>query len=117
MYNGALKDLIEANPMNKPTLPAHIRQLVDKHNFVIAIKTHAEEQGISLEEAKAQIDAYEESQKKSSQQSFNNLTQGLDNHLQQENIQLPLIPYWVKRVAIIVLVMLVLGVVFYQLVR
>lgn len=99
---------------NLQSLPAHIRQLVDKNNFVIAIKTHAQEQNISLEQAKAEIDAYEESKKN---QGMNALTQSLDNHLQQENIQLPLIPYWVKRVSMIVLVMLVLGVVFYRFVQ
>lgn len=99
---------------NRQSLPAHIRQLVDKNNFVIAIKTHAQEQNISLEQAKAEIDAYEESKKN---QGMNVLTQSLDNHLQQENIQLPLIPYWVKRVSMIVLVMLVLGVVFYRFVQ
>ena len=45
--------------MSQSTLPAHIKQLVDKKNYVIAIKTHAQEQGISLDEAKQQIDAYE----------------------------------------------------------
>lgn len=105
-----------------PTLPAHIRQLVDKKNYVIAIKTHAQERNISLDEAKNQIDAYEASQTSLAQNTatphpsqnavkdgFNVLTQGLDSHMQQENINLPLIPYWVKRVAIIVLVVGVLG--------
>ena len=45
--------------MAQSTLPSHIKQLVDKKNYVIAIKTHAQEQGISLDEAKQQIDAYE----------------------------------------------------------
>ena len=46
--------------MAKPAaLPPHILQLVDKKNYVIAIKTHASEQSISMEEAKNQIDAYE----------------------------------------------------------
>ena len=43
--------------MAQSTLPSHIKQLVDKKNYVIAIKTHAQEQGISLDEAKQQIDA------------------------------------------------------------
>lgn len=98
---------------NRQSLPAHIRQLVDKNNFVIAIKTHAQEQNISLEQAKAEIDAYEESKKN---QGLNALTQSLDNHLQQENIKLPLVPYWAKRVAIILSVMIIVAVVFYQLV-
>lgn len=104
-----------------PTLPAHIRQLVDKKNYVIAIKTHAQERNISLDEAKNQIDAYEASQtplaqnpvipnpsKNAVTDGFNVLTQSLDSQMQQENIKLPLIPYWVKRVAIIVLVVGVL---------
>ena len=45
--------------MAQSTLPSHIKQLVDKKNYVIAIKTHAQEQGISLDEAKQQIYAYE----------------------------------------------------------
>lgn len=99
-------------------LPPHIRQLVDKNNFVIAIKTLSQEQHISLEQAKALIDDYEASKVSPvvtsdttapTANAFDNLTQDLNNHLKQENIKPPLIPYWVKRVAVIILVMMILG--------
>lgn len=102
--------------MAKTQLPPHIRQLVDKNNFVIAIKTLSQEQNISLEQAKAMIDEYEASKVSPAvtndiptTNAFDNLNQDLSNHLKQENIRLPLIPYWVKRVVVIVLVMLILG--------
>ncbi|MGL5252414.1 MAG: hypothetical protein ACRC7U_04650 [Moraxella sp.] len=108
-------------------LPKHIRQLVDKHNYVIAIKTHAQEQGISLEQAKQDIDRYEQSQltdepsgidtPAATDSGFDNLKKGLDNHLAQEGITVPLIPRWVKRVAIIVMIALVIGLVFYRLIE
>ncbi|WP_019519642.1 hypothetical protein [Faucicola boevrei] len=112
------------------TLPKHIRQLVDKKNYVIAIKTHAQEQNISIDEAKHVIDAYEASQtaqwiksdeashedmqKPTPNQGFANLQTGVDNHLQQQNIKLPLMPYWVKRVTIILLVLAIFGGLIYQ---
>lgn len=117
--------------MNKQALPVHIRQLVDKKNYVIAIKTYAQEQGISLDEAKKQIDDYESqtlastvqpvnstsSDPATKAQGFDALTQGLDNHLKQENIKLPLLPRWVKRVSVIILVIIILGWLFYRLVK
>nr|WP_312384024.1 MULTISPECIES: hypothetical protein [unclassified Moraxella] len=112
--------------MAQSTLPSHIKQLVDKKNYVIAIKTHAQEQGISLDEAKQQIDAYESQalaansqtpptaplapSAETKEQGFSTLTQGLDNHLKQENIKVPLIPRWVWRVSVIILVMVLIGV-------
>ncbi|UAY37290.1 hypothetical protein LAJ61_00845 [Moraxella osloensis] len=112
--------------MAQSTLPSHIKQLVDKKNYVIAIKTHAQEQAISLDEAKQQIDAYENKalaansqtpptahpapSVETKEQGFDTLTQGLDNHLEQENIKVPLIPRWVWRVSVIILVMVLMGV-------
>lgn len=112
--------------MAPSTLPSHIKQLVDKKNYVIAIKTQAQEQGISLDEAKQQIDAYENQvlaansktpptahpapSVETKEQGFGILTQGLDNHLKQENIKVPLIPRWVWRVSVIILVMVLIGV-------
>ena len=112
--------------MAPSTLPSHIKQLVDKKNYVIAIKTYAQEQGISLDEAKQQIDAYENQalaansqtpptvhpapSVETKEQGFGTLTQGLDNHLKQENIKVPLIPRWVWRVSVIILVMVLMGV-------
>ena len=86
--------------MAKTTLPPHIRQLVDKNNFVIAIKTLSQEQNISLDQAKTLIDDYEASRKSSQPHpakpntptAFTTLNQNLDTHLTQENIKLPLIP-------------------------
>ena len=117
--------------MAQLTLPSHIKQLVDKKNYVIAIKTHAQEQGISLDEAKQQIDAYENQalaansqtpptahrapSVETKEQGFGTLTQGLDNHLKQENIKVPLIPRWVKRVSVIIMVILIIGWLFYRL--
>lgn len=118
--------------MKKETLPAHIRQLVDKKNYVIAIKTYAQEQDISLDDAKKQIDDYESqafaskgqaviptvetnTEVASKKQGFSTLTQGLDNHLKQENIKLPLLPRWVKRVGLIIVVMFIIGWLFYRL--
>lgn len=101
--------------MAKTQLPPHIRQLVDKNNFVIAIKTLSQEQHISLEQAKALIDDYEASKVPpvvtniTPTNAFDTLNQDLNNHLKQKNIKLPLIPYWVKRVAVIILVMMILG--------
>ncbi|MFW2176473.1 MULTISPECIES: hypothetical protein [unclassified Moraxella] len=104
-------------------LPSHIRQLVDKKNYVIAIKTHAEEQGISMEEAKNQIDTYEVSvmpnnattQPQNAVSGLNGLQQGLEGHLKAENIKVPLIPRWVWRVGVIVLVMALIGFMLYRL--
>ena len=112
--------------MTQSTLPSHIKQLVYKKNYVIAIKTHAQEQGISLDEAKQQIDAYENQALAANNQTpptappapsvetkgqgFSTLTHGLDNHLKQENIKVPLIPRWVWRVSVIILVMVLIGV-------
>lgn len=120
--------------MAQTTLPTHIKQLVDKKNYVIAIKTHAQEQGISLDAAKQQIDDYESQMLASkgqsttqavgmntpaanSAQGFEVLTKGLDNHLKQENIKLPLLPRWVKRVSVILLVIIIIGWLFYRLVK
>ena len=117
--------------MAPSTLPAHIRQLVDKKNYVIAIKTYAQELGISLDEAKQQIDDYESqtlaakaqpvkmtsSEPATKAQGFDALTQGLDHHLKQENIKLPLLPRWVKRVSVILLVIIVIGWLFYRLLK
>jgi hypothetical protein len=110
--------------MAKPAaLPPHIRQLVDKKNYVIAIKTHASEQSISMEEAKNQIDAYEMQRDAKNQtptnsvntnanqatpNGLNQLHQSLDNHLQQEHIKVPLIPRWVWRVTTIILVLAII---------
>lgn len=96
----------------KPELPAHIRQLVDKKNYVIAIKTYAQEQNIGLEEAKDAIDAYEESQQNLPNQYYQPLQQlqtSVDSHLATQNVKLSRFPYWLKRVLIILLVVGIFG--------
>lgn len=48
-------------------LPNHIAMMVEKNNLVMAIKTLADEQNLSMDAAKAQIDAYEDSLKQQQQ--------------------------------------------------
>lgn len=101
------------------SLPPHICQLVDKNNFVIAIKTLAEEQNLTLAEAKAQIDAYEANKKtkflsNKTQDDLQQLVKGVDNHLKQHNIKPVFMPYWVKRLAIILLVVVLLSWLLFQ---
>ncbi|WP_395144213.1 hypothetical protein ACF3NV_09395 [Moraxella atlantae] len=104
------------------TLPAHIRQLVDKKNYVIAIKTHAQEQGMSLADAKAQIDAYEHSQAPVPVQTktavqhngIEHLRRGVDQHLTDHNIRLPWLKRWQKRVLIFAMIVVVLGFLVYR---
>ena len=126
--------------MVAPKLPKAVAIMVEKNNLVMAIKTLAEEQNISMEEAKAQIDAYELALKAKQQQKINHiankqgipaqvlgtappaapiddaktkprpspfksLNTGLDNHLDDIGYKKPLLPYWMKRVFIILLVM------------
>lgn len=99
-------------------LPAHICQLVDKKNYVIAIKTYAKEQNIGLEEAKNAIDAYEERQKSQQvKQELKQLQSSVDGHLQTQNIKLPLLPHWIKRVLLILLIMAIFAGLLYQLFR
>lgn len=107
------------NHDTSPQLPAHIRQLVDKKNYVIAIKTYAQEQNIGLEDAKNAIDAYEESQKnppiqQTTNQNLQQLQASLDNHLATQGIKTPRIPYWLKRVLLICLIMGIFGGLLYQ---
>ncbi|MDO5770232.1 MAG: hypothetical protein Q4P13_12070 [Psychrobacter sp.] len=126
--------------MVAPKLPKAVAIMVEKNNLVMAIKTLAEEQNISMEEAKAKIDAYELALKAKQQQKINHiaskqgipsqalgippsitpvddakanprpspfksLNTGLDNHLDDIGYKKPLLPYWMKRVVIILLVM------------
>lgn len=100
--------------MKTKELPAHIRQLVDKKNYVIAIKTYAQEQNIGLEEAKIAIDDYEDSQKNQPSQNLHQLQNSLDTHLATQNIQLSRFPYWLKRVLMIILVVVIFGGLLYQ---
>lgn len=154
--------------MSAPKLPKAVSLMVEKNNLVMAIKTLAEEEGISMDEAKSRIDQYEAALKDKQQQklakiankqglatpsiatsslttptpsqahnqfqnqtdpsqtlnngndthpadnsnthhnaSFNRLHSGLDQRLDDMGYQKPWLPYWVKRVAIIIAVMAV----------
>lgn len=106
---------MQTQPSQKP-LPKLIAQMVEKNNLVLAIKTLAEQDGISMAEAKERIDTYEaklkaeQAQKqqriRSSQTAKGNdqasngmakLQQGLDSYLTNKSYKPPLIPYWGKR--------------------
>lgn len=129
--------------MSKTKIPKAVALMVEKNNLVMAIKTLAEDEGISMEAAKARIDDYEMTVKAKQQQkltsiaskqgippgaiSFTNdpepkspshnkdkakpssdfasLNSGLDNRLDDLGYKKPMLPYWTKRVAIILLVM------------
>lgn len=147
--------------MSSPKLPKAVCLMVEKNNLVMAIKTLAEEEGISMDEAKSRIDQYEAALKDKQQlklakiankqglatpslttptpnltqnqnqnqtqhsqplnigndthpadnsnshhnASFNRLHSGLDQRLDDMGYQKPWLPYWVKRVAIIIAVM------------
>lgn len=128
-------------------LPKTVIMMVEKGNIVMAIKTLAADDNISLDAAKERIDAYEtefkvkqqqqltaiankqgipaaaltfdqEQERKDSpvlikdhvkstpdQQSFKSLQRGLDSKLNELGYNKPLMPYWVKRVVVIVLIM------------
>ena len=127
------------NMSNK--LPKHIAQMVEKNNLVLAIKSLSEEQNISMSEAKDLIDDYEQSikqqqnkkveaisQKQNKRQSIRqgnqpikdnpklqSLNSGLDNRLNSMGYKPPMVPYWVKRVFVILLVIAILSLLFWRL--
>ena len=122
--------------------------MIEKNNLVMAIKTLAADEKISMEDAKARIDAYEseikvkqqqklttiankqgipnsaisfdrepsaddfdplvKSRVKStpSEQNFKSLQDGVDSQLNDLGYKKPLVPYWVKRLLVIAIVML-----------
>ena len=139
--------------MSSPKLPKAVAQLVEKGNFVAAIKSLADAENISMGEAKDRIDEYDLNLKAKQQQklssiankqgiptgamnfsndpepaklsneqtngskapsSFAALNSGLDNRLDDMGYKKPLLPYWVKRVTIILIVM---GIIFWGLWR
>lgn len=129
-------------------LPKPIVMMIKKNNLVMAIKTLAADENISMDEAKLRIDAYETELKvkqqqklntiaskqgipneaisfdrapiaddpdplvkkrvKSAQsgQGFDNLQQGVQSKLNDFDYKKPLLPYWVKRLLVIAIVML-----------
>lgn len=129
-------------------LPKAVIMMIDKGNLVMAIKTLAQEENISLDDAKARVDAYEDALQekqelnlakianrqgipaevlnetcdpeeadhddgelikayvKSDQDAgFATLKNGLNRQLHDMNYKAPLLPYWVKRVLILLVIM------------
>ena len=130
-------------------LPKAVIMMIEKNNLVMAIKTLAADENISMDEAKVRIDAYETQLKVQQQQKLNTIAnkQGISNHaisfdreqepdedadplvknrvkttkshqdfqtlqtgvdtrLKDLGYKKPLIPYWLKRVLVIVVIML-----------
>ncbi|WP_227429611.1 hypothetical protein [Psychrobacter sp. I-STPA6b] len=131
--------------MSNKKLPKAVAIMVEKNNLVAAIKTLAEEENISMTEAKVRIDDYEAEIKAKQQQNiakiakkqglqidpiqndavqkdtiqnktggFEHLSSGLNNHLNDIGYKKPLIPRWVWRLSIILVVM---GIIFFALWR
>ena len=133
--------------MSSPKLPKAVAQLVEKGNFVAAIKSLADAENISMGEAKDRIDDYDLQLKTKQQQklssiankqgipsgamNFSNdpepvrlteedlearknsspfaaLSSGLDNRLDDMGYKKPLLPSWVKRVTLILIVMAII---------
>ena len=143
--------MFNSDPNSKPVsakLPKAIIMMVEKNNLVMAIKTLAADENISMDAAKARIDAYEtelkvkqqqklntiankqgipsaalsfdreqETEDESdlliknrvkttpSEQGFKSLQNGLDSKLNDLGYKKPLVPYWVKRLSIIIIIM------------
>ena len=135
-----------SKPANKK-LPKAIIMMVEKGNLVMAIKTLAADENISMDAAKSRIDAYELTLKNKqqlqlntiankqgipskafnfdreqveeeserliksrvkttpSEQGFQSLQDGLDSQLNDLGYKKPLLPYWVKRLLVIAIVM------------
>lgn len=130
-------------------LPKAVIMMIEKNNLVMAIKTLAADENISMDEAKVRIDAYETQLKVQQQQKLNTIAnkQGISNHaisfdreqepdededplvknrvkttkshqdfqtlqtgvdtrLKDLGYKKPLIPYWLKRVLVIAVIML-----------
>ena len=143
--------MFNADPSSKPVntkLPKDITIMIEKNNLVMAIKTLASDENISMDEAKVRIDAYETQLKVKQQQklntiankqgipnqaisfdrepetedksdklvknrlkanktgkSFKNLQDGVESQLDDLGYKKPLLPYWMKRLLVIAVVM------------
>ncbi|HCH26789.1 MULTISPECIES: hypothetical protein [Psychrobacter] len=145
--------MFNPDPSSKPVspkLPKDVIMMVEKNNLVMAIKTLAQDENISMDEAKVRIDAYETALKVKQQQKLNtiankqgisnhaisfdreqetkeelesgkliktrvkttkqtqgfkDLQQGVDSRLNNLGYKKPLIPYWTKRLLLIVVIM------------
>jgi hypothetical protein len=135
-----------AKPVNTK-LPKAIIMMIEKNNLVMAIKTLAADENISMDEAKSRIDAYETALKVKQQQKLNtiankqgipnqaisfdreqteeepdrliknrvkttqtdqgfkSLQRGVDSQLNDLGYKKPLLPYWAKRLLIIIFIM------------
>ena len=136
-----------ANPINTK-LPKDIIMMIEKNNLVMAIKTLAADENISMDEAKNRIDAYETALKVKQQQKLNtiaskqgipneaisfdreqevvdepgplvknrvkstkpgqgfkSLQDGVSNQLGDLGYKKPLLPYWLKRLLVIAVLM------------
>lgn len=76
--------MFNSDPNSKPIsakLPKTIIMMVEKGNLVMAIKTLAEDENISMDEAKLRIDAYETEIKNKQQQNLTTIAnkQGIPN--------------------------------------
>ncbi|PKH65778.1 hypothetical protein CXF61_04470 [Psychrobacter sp. 4Dc] len=129
-------------------LPRDVIMMVEKNNLVMAIKTLAADENISMDEAKSRIDAYETQLKVKQQQKLNiiaskqgipnqaisfdreqeedepgplvknrvkttkqsqgfkGLQDGVDSQLNDLGYKKPLLPYWLKRLLAIAVLMI-----------
>lgn len=131
-------------------LPKAVIMMIEKNNLVMAIKTLAADENISMDEAKVRIDAYEtqlkvQQQQKlntiaskqgipneaisfdreqepeeeesdpliknrvkttKSHQEFQTLQTGVDSRLKDLGYKKPLVPFWMKRLLVIAVIML-----------
>ncbi|MGP4732583.1 MULTISPECIES: hypothetical protein [unclassified Psychrobacter] len=136
-----------AKPVNTK-LPRDVIMMVEKNNLVMAIKTLAADENISMDEAKSKIDAYETQLKVKQQQKLNTiaskqgipnqaisfdreqeeeepgplvknrvkttkqsqgfkgLQDGVDSQLNDLGYKKPLLPYWLKRLLVIAVLMI-----------
>ena len=136
-----------AKPVNTK-LPRDVIMMVEKNNLVMAIKTLAVDENISMDEAKSRIDAYETQLKVKQQQKLNTiaskqgipnqaisfdreqeedeprplvknrvkttkqsqgfkgLQDGVDSQLNDLGYKKPLLPYWLKRLLVIAVLMI-----------
>ena len=143
--------MFNPDPSKKPVntkLPKDVIMMVEKNNLVMAIKTLAADENISMDEAKSRIDAYETQLKVKQQQKLNTiaskqgipnqaisfdreqeedepgplvknrvkttkqsqgfkgLQDGVDSQLNDLGYKKPLLPYWLKRLLVIAVLMI-----------
>ena len=136
-----------SKPVNAK-LPKAVMMMIEKNNLVMAIKTLAEDENISMDDAKDRIDAYETALKVKQQQKlttiankqgipneaisfdraptaeppqplvknrvktteqnqgFKRLQAGVDSQLNDLGYKKPLLPFWLKRLLVIAVVMI-----------